>query len=92
MDDAPPTSDGLARIQRGIAFLETHLFEWHFHRVFTISRLPDTVMQVWGTWLPASRYRHVASPDFELYDERWDPTTGEGEIDIWVPIAEEATA
>jgi AraC family transcriptional regulator len=66
------------------------------YAVFThaghISRLPDTVKQVWGTWLPASRYRHVASPDFELYDERWDPTTGEGEIDIWVPIAEEAAA
>jgi predicted transcriptional regulator YdeE len=34
----------------------------------------------------------VASPDSELYDERWDPTTGEGEIDIWIPIAEEAAA
>jgi AraC family transcriptional regulator len=66
------------------------------YAVFThtghIARLPDTVKQVWGAWLPASRYRHVASPDFELYDERWDPTTGEGEIDIWVPIAEEAAA
>jgi AraC family transcriptional regulator len=64
------------------------------YAVFThsghIARLPDTVKQIWGDWLPAAPYRHVAAPDFELYDERWDPTTGEGDIDIWVPIAEHA--
>jgi AraC family transcriptional regulator len=61
------------------------------YAVFThaghIARLPDTVKQVWGRWLPASRYRHVRAPDFEWYDERWDPRTGEGEIDIYVPVA-----
>ena len=29
----------------------------------------------------------LGAPDFELCDERWSPATGEGEIDIWVPIA-----
>jgi AraC family transcriptional regulator len=54
-----------------------------------ISRLPDTVKHVWGRWLPASRYRHVPAPDFELYDrERWNPGTGEGDVDLYVPIAE----
>jgi AraC family transcriptional regulator len=53
-----------------------------------IARFPDTVKQVWGRWLPASRYRHVPAPDFEWYDERWDPETGEGEIDIYVPVAD----
>lgn len=54
-----------------------------------ISRLPDTVKQVWGRWLPSSPYVHVPAPDFEWYDERWDPATGEGEIDLYVPIAGE---
>jgi AraC family transcriptional regulator len=62
------------------------------YAVFThtghISRLPDTVKQVWGHWLPSSPYRHVPTPDFELYDERWDPATGDGDIDVFVPIAE----
>jgi AraC-like DNA-binding protein len=53
-----------------------------------IARFPDMVKQVWGRWLPASRYRHVPAPDFEWYDERWDPETGEGEIDIYVPVAD----
>lgn len=62
------------------------------YAVFThsghISRLPDTVRQVFGHWLPTSSYAHVRSPDFELYDERWNPITGEGEIDLYVPIAD----
>jgi len=63
------------------------------YAVFThsghIARFPDTVKRVWGQWLPASRYRHVPAPDFEWYDERWDPVTGEGDIDIYVPVADE---
>jgi AraC family transcriptional regulator len=60
------------------------------YAVFThsghISRLPDTVKQVWGEWLPASPHTRVAAPDFEFYDERFDPATGSGEVDIYVPI------
>jgi predicted transcriptional regulator YdeE len=48
------------------------------------------VRHVWGRWLPASRYHHVPAPDFELYDpERWDAGTGEGEVDLYVPIADD---
>jgi AraC family transcriptional regulator len=65
------------------------------YAVFThtghISRLPDTVKQIWGHWLPSSPYAHVPAPDFELYDERWSPDTGEGDIDVWVPIAKPAS-
>ena len=57
-----------------------------------LSRLPDTVRRVWGHWLPASGFRLVRAPDFELYDpERWDAITGEGEVDLYVPIADEGT-
>lgn len=53
-----------------------------------VSRLPDTVQHVFGRWLPASGYTHVAAPDFERYDDdRFDPVTGDGEIDLWIPIA-----
>lgn len=63
------------------------------YAVFThrghISRLKDTVKQIWGRWLPASSQHHLPRPDFEQYDARWDPQTGLGEIDVWVPVAEE---
>jgi len=51
-----------------------------------ISHFQETVKQVWGVWLPASALRYQHHPDFELYDDRFDPTTGEGEVDIYVPI------
>jgi AraC family transcriptional regulator len=62
------------------------------YAVFThtghVSRLNDTVKKIWGRWLPRSRYEHVPAPDFELYDpDRWDPATGEGEIDLYIPVA-----
>lgn len=54
-----------------------------------LSRLPDTVRHIWGRWLPASSYRHLPAPDFELYDpERWDPGTGNGDVDLYIPIAD----
>jgi len=63
------------------------------YAVFThsghIARLSDSVRQVWGRWLPASPYRHIPAPDFEWYDERFDPQSGMGEVDIYVPIADQ---
>ena len=29
------------------------------------------------------------TPEFEVYDERYNAQTGEGEIDIWVPVKPE---
>ena len=37
-------------------------------------------------WLPASGLRAVDAPDFERYDASFDTATGEGGVDICVPI------
>jgi AraC family transcriptional regulator len=37
-------------------------------------------------WLPAAGLTKTDAPDFETYDERWDPATGTGPVDIYVPI------
>jgi AraC family transcriptional regulator len=64
------------------------------YAVFThrghITKIGDTVKQVWTQWLPTSKYRHVPAPDFEYYDARFDPETGNGEVDIYVPVADDA--
>lgn len=41
---------------------------------------------IWKTWLPQSGYDFARAPDFEYYDERFDPKTLSGEIDLYVPI------
>lgn len=51
-----------------------------------ISRLRATVYAIWNKWLPTSGYQHADAPDFERYDERFDPHTGNGVVEIWVPI------
>ena len=42
---------------------------------------------IWQDWLPRSGERPADTPDFERYDERFDPRTGSGEIEIWFPVA-----
>jgi AraC family transcriptional regulator len=27
------------------------------------------------------------TPDIELYDQRFNPQTGEGTVEIWIPVA-----
>lgn len=51
-----------------------------------ISRMRATVYTIWNKWLPTSGYTHADAPDFELYDERFDPHTGNGVVEIWLPI------
>ncbi|HME24982.1 MAG TPA: AraC family transcriptional regulator [Acetobacteraceae bacterium] len=60
------------------------------YAVFThrdhISRMRATVYTIWNRWLPNSGYTHADAPDFELYDERFDPRTGTGAVEVWLPI------
>lgn len=51
-----------------------------------VSKMRDTVYTIWNQWLPASGYQGGQGPDFELYDERFDPLTGSGTIEIWLPV------
>jgi AraC family transcriptional regulator len=50
----------------------------------------STIRQVWNTiwnkWLPESGYKTTAGPEFERYDERFNPATGEGGFEIWIPV------
>ncbi|KKJ77222.1 hypothetical protein WH95_09275 [Kiloniella litopenaei] len=41
---------------------------------------------IWGNWLPNSDYDYADTPDFELYDDRFDGSSATGEVDIWIPV------
>jgi AraC family transcriptional regulator len=51
-----------------------------------ISTMRSTVYAIWNRWLPASGCEVADAPDFELYDERFNPATGIGTVEIWLPI------
>jgi AraC family transcriptional regulator len=61
------------------------------YAVFThedhISAIRRTVNTIWNHWLPSSGFKMADAPTFERYDERFDPATGNGGLEIWVPLA-----
>ena len=62
------------------------------YAVFThrdhISTIRRTVNTIWNHWLPASGLKAADAPNFERYDENFDPLTGNGGLEIWVPVRE----
>ena len=63
------------------------------YAVFThdghVSKLKDTMTAIW-TWLPQSGHEQArtagAPAFFERYGEEFDPQTGMGGIEVWVPV------
>ncbi|NTF43312.1 GyrI-like domain-containing protein [Rhizobium rhizogenes] len=52
-----------------------------------ISGISATVHQIFGEWLPQSGHQHGGIPDMmERYDDRFDPRTGTGVTEIWIPL------
>jgi AraC family transcriptional regulator len=51
-----------------------------------ISDLPKTVYTIWNKIMPDIGLNAANTPDFELYDHRFDPKTGRGEVEIWIPV------
>jgi AraC family transcriptional regulator len=62
------------------------------YAVFThkdhISTIRRTVNTIWNAWLPASGLKAADAPNFERYGENFDPVTGNGGLEIWVPVRE----
>jgi AraC family transcriptional regulator len=62
------------------------------YAVFThaehISTIRRTVIAIWNQWLPQSGLAVADAPNFERYDEKFDPSTGNGGLEIWIPVRE----
>jgi len=62
------------------------------YAVFThsehISTIRRTINTIWNHWLPISGMKAADAPNFERYDEKFDPSTGNGGLEIWVPVKE----
>ena len=60
----------------------------HLYAVFpcTLQTIGETYKYAFETWLPGSGYRYTASPDFEYYDEHFDPNVDGSILYIYVPV------
>jgi len=51
-----------------------------------ISAIRKTWERIRTEWLPGSGHDSAHRPDFEVYDQRFDPRTGLGGVEIWIAI------
>jgi AraC family transcriptional regulator len=51
-----------------------------------ISTITQTIDAVWRKWLPASGLQAAPSPCYERYTAEFNPETGFGGTELWVPI------
>ncbi|MBZ9904998.1 AraC family transcriptional regulator [Mesorhizobium sp. BR115XR7A] len=60
------------------------------YAVFThrehISTIRRTINTIWNSWLPASGHEVADAPEFERYGPEFDAHTGNGGLEIWVPV------
>lgn len=65
------------------------------YAVFThngsVLNIRDTIDFAFDKWLPTSGYQHATAAEnalhfFERYGETFDPHTGSGDIEIWLPV------
>jgi len=51
-----------------------------------VSCIPETLDAIWKKWMPHSSHQPADAPCFERYTEEFNPQTGTGGIEIWIPI------
>jgi predicted transcriptional regulator YdeE len=52
-----------------------------------VSSIGQTIDAIWTKWAPDCGLKLANSPCFERYTEEFDPKTGVGGIEIWIPLA-----
>lgn len=51
-----------------------------------VASVSKTWNAIWNAWMPQSEYQVADAPFFEKYGDNFDPKTGFGDIELWVPV------
>lgn len=51
-----------------------------------ISEMRSVWRTIWGEWVPQQAKKLADAPFFERYPETFDPQTGDGGFEIWLPV------
>jgi AraC family transcriptional regulator len=51
-----------------------------------IASIRRTWFTIWNKWLPESGHQVAEAPEFERYGEEFDGRTGNGGLEIWIPL------
>jgi AraC family transcriptional regulator len=52
----------------------------------TLPKIGETFQNAYHTWLPQAGHQPSGGPEFELYDEQFDPQDPKSEFDLYIPI------
>jgi AraC family transcriptional regulator len=52
----------------------------------TLPRIGETFDSAYHTWLPQSGYQPIGGPEFEVYDEHFDPQEPDSLFDLYIPV------
>ena len=52
----------------------------------TLTTIGEAYKYAFETWLPQSGHQRADRPDFELYDEKFDPSVPDSEMFVYIPI------
>jgi AraC family transcriptional regulator len=55
-----------------------------------VATLRGTYSAIWNHWLPAGGWMAARAPILERHNPAFDPATGQGGVEIWVPISQSA--
>jgi predicted transcriptional regulator YdeE len=51
-----------------------------------VGSIASTIDKIWNDWVPQAGLKVAAAPWFERYSEEFDPKTGRGGMEIWIPL------
>jgi AraC family transcriptional regulator len=81
VDEPGPVPEGMVALTLGAGAYALFTHEGHIR---DIGKTWDAITH---QWMKEEGYIHRdKAHDFERYDERWNPQTGEGPVDIYLPI------
>ena len=52
----------------------------------TLPKIGETFDNAYHAWLPQSSYQPTGGPEFEFYDERFDPQDPDSLFDLYIPV------
>ena len=52
----------------------------------TLPTLHEALQHIYHAWLPESGYQHANGPEFELYNESFDPQDPSSEMYVYIPV------
>ena len=55
----------------------------------TLPTLMETMSRIYQEWLPNSGYSRAQGPEYEFYDERFDPDRDRFEMSVCIPVVKQ---